>query len=262
MKSVKIFFILLLTLICCCSCSEKYETITAENGDMIINLSDEQSISLRKISAGEFKMGSYEGIGEEDELPVRNISITNDFYMGTFEITQGQWETVMKNNPSSFKGEDLPVESVSWNDCVKFCEKLSDGTGLNVNLPTEAQWEYACRAGSGTKWFFGDDEDEFGKYANSDIDEKTYAGARFEPNPNGLYNMYGNVMEWCLDYYGAEYPKDDIVNPTGCDEGEARVSRGGGWGMSPDDCRSAYRNACGENEKTDGIGLRIVVNNK
>lgn len=262
MKIKKMLSVLLLAVMCCSSCSNSYDVSTDENGEMHINLSDEQSISLRKITAGEFKMGSYEGTGEEDELPVRDITITKDYYIGTFEITQAQWEAVMNNNPSSLKGADLPVESVSWKECGEFCKKLSDKTGLNVSMPTEAQWEYACRAGSDTIWFFGDNEEEFGKYANLDTDEKTYAGAKFQPNPNGLYNMYGNVMEWCLDYYGGEYPKDDLVDPTGCKSGDARVSRGGGWGMSPDGCRSAYRNACGENEKSDGIGLRIVVNEK
>lgn len=258
----RIIYVLLATfiMICCSSCSKKYEVSTDESGNMVIDLTSGVSIHLRRIAAGSFKMGSYEGMGDEDELPVRDVTITKDYYMGTLEITQNEWQSVMKSNPSRFKGDELPVETVSWRDCMEFCKKLSVRTGLNVSLPTEAQWEYACRAGSDTKWFFGDNESEYGKYASTNADEKTYAGARFEPNPNGLYNMYGNVMEWCLDYYGAEYPADDTIDPIGCKSGEARVSRGGGWGMSADECRSAYRNACGENEKSDGIGLRIVVN--
>lgn len=221
---------------------------------------DECEIKLNIVEAGSFQMGSYEGIGEEDELPVRDITITDDFYIGVYEITQEQWEAVMGTNPSTYKGSDLPVETVTWVECVEFCEKLSKLSGYNVSLPTEAQWEYACRAGSNAKWFFGDDESEYGKYGETDTDVKTYPVGSFEPNGYGLYDMYGNVMEWCLDYYSPEYMEDDLVNPEGSTTGEARVSRGGGWGGTPDMCRSAYRNASGEDIATDGIGLRIVIN--
>lgn len=243
----------------CCSCFEKYETVS-DDECMSIKLSDDIQISMKKISAGSFKMGTYEGFGEEDELPVRDVTITKDYYIGEFEITQKEWEAVMGNNPSGFKGENLPVENVKWGECMEFCEKLSKKTGLNISLPTEAQWEYACRAGSETKWFFGDDEVELGKYASMEVEDRTVEVGSFEPNPNGLYDVYGNVMEWCLDYYSGEYPKDDLTDPTGAKEGEARVSRGGGWGAGADCCRSAYRNASGENVSSDGIGFRIVVN--
>lgn len=225
---------------------------------MVISLKNCE-IVLNKIEKGSFEMGSYEGIGEEDELPVRNITITEDFYIGAFEITQKQWEAVMGNNPSGFKGDNLPVETVTYTECIEFCKKLSEISGYKVSLPTEAQWEYACRAGSKSKWFFGDDEAKFDNYGETDVDVKTYEVGKFKPNPNGLYDMYGNVMEWCMDYYSSEYLEDDVKNPKGPDEGEARVSRGGGYGGSLDACRSGYRNACGENDASDGIGFRIVV---
>lgn len=237
----------------------KQQNVKSKIESMTIKL-DGCDIKLNKINAGSFKMGSYEGVGEEDELPVRDIKITKDFYIGVYEITQEQWELVMGDNPSTFKGENYPVETITWTEAKMFCEKLSELSGYNVMLPTEAQWEYACRAGSETKWFFGDDEVEFSKYCEDDIDAKTYEVGQFKPNGNGLYDMYGNVMEWCLDYYSPEYLKYDITNPKGPFEGEAKVSRGGGWGGSPDFCRSGYRNACGENDATDGIGFRIVVN--
>ena len=259
MKKLLYIFLALITVIGCTSCSQKYE-VTSSGDNIVIKLSDDNMVSLNKISSGTFKMGTYEGFGDEDELPVRDITITNDYYIGVCEITQKQWEAVMGENPSSFKGENMPVESVSWTECMKFCEKLSKSTGLDITLPTEAQWEYACRAGSDTKWFFGEDVAEFGKYDNADTDAKTSDVAQFMPNPNGLYDMYGNVMEWCLDYYSPEYLKDDTTDPKGPEKGDAKVSRGGGWGANPDECRSAYRNACGENEKSDGIGLRIVIN--
>ncbi len=237
------------------------QVVKSENEIETITIKlDGCDIKLNKIEAGSFKMGSYEGIGEEDELPVRDVEITKDFYIGTYEITQAQWEAVMGENPSTFKDSNYPVETITWNQANEFCKKLSEISGYNVSLPTEAQWEYACRAGSETKWFFGDDESEFSEYCEDDIDAKTHAVGQFKPNGNGLYDMYGNVMEWCLDYYSSEYLEDDVTDPKGPKEGEAKVSRGGGWGGSPDLCRSAYRNACGENDATDGIGFRIVVN--
>lgn len=243
------------------SALEENENTFADQPDtMKISLPDGSQITVNKISAGSFQMGSYEGVGEDDELPVRDITITRDFYIGIYEVTQAQWKAIMGDNPSGFVGDDLPVETVSWGDCMEFCEKLSELSGYHISLPTEAQWEYACRAGSKSKWFFGEDESEYGKYATTNLEEKTLPVGSFKPNPNGLYDMYGNVMEWCLDYYTDKYPEDDVTDPTGCEMGETRISRGGGWGESPDSCRSGYRNACGEDIATDGIGFRIVVN--
>ena len=252
MKRLRLLLICI-TALCLAGCSKK-----ANEPVLTISL-DECDIILNQIEAGKFLMGSYEGVGDEDELPVREVTITDDYYIGIYEITQKQWYAVMGTNPSGFKGDDLPVETVTWNGAVAFCEKLSEISGYNVSLPTEAQWEYACRAGTTTKWFFGDDESLYGTYGETDIDKTTYSVGNFEPNPNGLYDMYGNVMEWCLDYYGSEYLADDLINPTGYESGEARISRGGGWGASPDYCRSGYRNACAENDCSDGIGFRIVV---
>ncbi len=267
MKKLYLIFICIIAL-CCTACSQQAASennhlnteVTDTSLESIVLSLDGCEIVLNKINAGSFLMGSYEGVGDEDELPVREITITKDFYMGVFEVTQAEWEAVMGNNPSGFVGADLPVETVSWDDALAFCEKLSEISGYQVSLPTEAQWEYACRAGTTTKWFFGDDEAQYGAYGETNIDAKTYPVGSFQPNPNGLYDMYGNVMEWCLDYYGAEYKEDELTDPTGWEEGEARVSRGGGWGESPDNCRSGYRNACGADCATDGIGFRIVIN--
>ena len=253
MKKIHLF-LLCMSVLLCTACSRE------ENGSVITIPLEGCEIVLNKIEAGNFLMGSYEGIGDEDELPVREVTITHDYYMGIYEITQQQWMAVMGTNPSSFAGDNLPVETVSWIDAVAFCERLSEISGYDISLPTEAQWEYAARAGTTTRWFFGEDETQYESYGETDMDIKTYPVGSFAPNPNGLYDMYGNVMEWCLDYYGPEYLKDDVTNPTGYSTGDARVSRGGGWGASPDYCRSGYRNACGETDATDGIGFRIVVN--
>ncbi|MCR5691566.1 MAG: formylglycine-generating enzyme family protein [Eubacterium sp.] len=225
-----------------------------------VTIKGDVKITLNRIKAGSFDMGTPEGLGGEDELPVHKVKISQDFFMGIYEVTQEQWEAVMGSNPSTFKGDKLPVETVSWGDCLEFCQKLSEMTGYEVGLPTEAQWEYACRAGSSTKWFFGDKEKDYGKYACDDTSKKTQEVGKYEPNKNGLYDMYGNVMEWCLDYYSEEYDKKDNEDPLGAELGESRVNRGGGWGASPDDCRSGYRNAAGESDATDGIGFRVIIN--
>ncbi len=275
----KYYIIASLTLaLFCCGCSKQTtpeqttkqttteNNATTERTDTLTNLPEELTFSvnncdfvLTKIDAGTFQMGSYEGIGEDDELPVRNITITKDFYMGIYEVTQAQWKAVMGDNPSGFQGDSLPVETITWAQANEFCQKLSTKSGYRVTLPTEAQWEYACRGSSTEKWFFGDNEELYGTYATTDLEAKTMAVGSFAPNPNGLYDMYGNVMEWCLDFYGDKYPEDDLTDPTGCESGDARISRGGGWGQGLDSCRSSYRNACGEDIATDGIGLRIVI---
>lgn len=253
MKKIHLLLICILSL-WCTACAPK------DDAPVITISLDDCDIVLNKINAGSFLMGSDEGLGEEDELPVRQISITEDFYMGVYEITQAQWIAVMGTNPSNFSGNNLPVETVNWNDANAFCQKLSEISGFHISLPTEAQWEYACRADTTTKWFFGDSDDLYGIYGETDTNVKTYPVGSFEPNPNGLYDMYGNVMEWCLDYYSPSYVADDITNPIGPFNGNAKVSRGGGLGSTPDTCRSGYRNACSADCANDGIGFRIVIN--
>ncbi len=225
-------------------------TIELENGLLL---------DLTYIPQGAFYMGSAEGIGDEDELPVRKVEITNGFYMGTCEVTNAQWQAVMGTMPSTYTDKDVPAPNVSYNHCPSSCTNPSELSGYNVSLPTAAQWEYACRGGTDTKWFFGDSEDDFYKYASLENANGPYSVATYEPNQYGLYDMYGNVMEWCEDYYAANYDVDDLINPTGPETGTSRVLRGGGWGESPDYCRSAYRNASGEDNKTDGIGFRIII---
>lgn len=235
------------------------ETVNIEQ-TLNLKITDDINIELVYIPSGEFEMGSAEGVGDEDELPVRNVSITDGFYMGIYEITNEQWNAIMGTEPSTYNGENLPVQNVSYTDSLTFCDKLSELTGFDVSLPTEAQWEYACRAGSTTKWFWGDDENDYSLYANDSASDGPYAVGGYLPNQFGLYDMYGNVMEWCLDYYAAEYDSSDTVDPFNDTESVSRVVRGGGWGEIPDYSRSAYRNAVGEDSATDGIGFRIVVN--
>ncbi len=162
------------------------------------------------IPAGEFMMGSDE---LKEEQPIHKVTIKQLFYMGKYPITQAQWQTVMGNNPSRFKGDKRPVEQVSWEDVVIFCEKLSKLTKQTYRLPSEAEWEYACRAGTTTKYYFGETiSKELANYANN-VGETTNVG-NHPANDLGLYDMSGNVWEWCADYYQESYknaPNDGSV---------------------------------------------------
>ena len=245
--------------------SRKEEIIIYNSSDeekyLSVDLGNNIFMDFVLIESGKFNMGSYEEVGDEDELPVREISITQPFYMGRYEVTQRQWQQVMGENPSSFIGDDLPVETVSYSDCILFVKKVSEITGLNFSLPTEAMWEYAARAGTESKWFYGNDEKDGISYnwiAPLD-NNKTHPVGMKESNPWELYDIYGNVQEWCLDWYENPYSTKSMVNPVGPMSGESKVVRGGGWGAFADNARSAYRNALGPDIKNDGVGLRCVI---
>jgi len=179
---------------------------------------------------GAFLMGSSEG--GSDETPHR-VTLTKGFWMAKTEVTQKQWKSVMGNNPSRFKGDDLPVENVSWNDCQEFCQK----TGLR--LPTEAEWEYACRAGSTGEYAGTGNLDEMGWYEDNS-DYETHPVGTKKPNAWGLCDMHGNVFEWCADWKG-DYPNGAVTDPEGASSGWSRVRRGGGWHDDAGICRSAFR---------------------
>ena len=202
------------------------------------------TLEMVLIPAGEFLMGSpdSETRARDDEKPQHRVRITKPFYLGKYPVTQEQWEAVMGRNPSQFKGPKNPVENVSWEDCQAFLGKLNEHVrGEKFRLPTEAQWKYACRAGSKTRYCFGDDESRLGEFAWHDA-EQTHPVGEKEPNAWGLYDMQGNVWELCQDWYDARYyansPTDD---PPGSAVGKCRVSRGGGYIDPATFCRSAYR---------------------
>jgi formylglycine-generating enzyme required for sulfatase activity len=224
-----------------------------------LDLGNGVKLELVRIPAGEFQMGSSES---DSAKPVHKVRITKPFYMGKTEVTQEQWQAVMGNNPSRFKGAKNPVEQVSWDDCQAFVKKLSAKVGgLAFALPTEAEWEYACRAGSTTKYCFGDSDRELGDYGwyDSNSDKKTHPVGQKKPNAFGLYDMHGNVWEWCQDWYDENYyknsPKDD---PTGPTKGDGRVLRGGSWFYDPWSCRSAYRFRGNPTYRNDRNGCRVV----
>ncbi|TNE73274.1 PEGA domain-containing protein [bacterium] len=224
------------------------------------------------IPAGTFQMGSNESSGEK---PVHSVTISQPFYMGKYEVTQKQWKAVMGNNPSNWKGDNLPVEQVSWNDVQEFIKKLNQKEGGNkYRLPTEAEWEYAARAGTTTKWSFGDDESQLSKYGNfadknstmswadktqNDGYENTSPVGTYKPNPFGLYDMHGNVWEWCQDWHDSSYysysPRTD---PQGPNSGSDRVLRGGSWNFIAEDARSAIRGISNPDGRNSIIGFRLV----
>ena len=236
--------------------------------ELNVDLGKGVKLELVLIPAGEFMMGSPDSDEDAnaDEKPQHRVRITKPFYLGKYPVTQEQWEAVMGSNPSDVKGPKNPVETVSWDDCQKFLgklnAKLAAGAG-KFQLPSEAQWEYACRAGSKTRYCFGDDQSKLGDYASyaANSGAKTHPVGEKKPNAWGLYDVHGNVWEWCQDrydgvYYYAESPMDDPTGPTG---GSYRVFRGGGWGDPARRCRSANRLRVRPENRFNGLGLRVSL---
>ncbi|MEO2035306.1 MAG: formylglycine-generating enzyme family protein, partial [Planctomycetaceae bacterium] len=222
-------------------------------GDPVVN---SIGMLLVPIPAGTFTMG--------EGNTAHKVTLTQAFQLGVFEVTQQQYEKVMGSNPSTFKGPQNPAGRVSWNDAVEFCRKLSSlpeekAAGYVYRLPTEAEWEYSCRAGTTTKYSFGDSESEMGDYAwykkNSGSTTRAVGGKK--PNGWGLYDMHGNVREWCQDWHG-DYPSGSVTDPTGAASGSSRVGRGGGWHDRSGLCRSAYRSRNTPDRRFNILGFRVL----
>ena len=218
-------------------------------------------IKMRLIPAGTFTMGSPSSEDEraDSEGPQHKVTISKPFYMGKYEVTQQQWEDVMGSNPSRFKnaGSNAPVESVSWDDCQEFLNKLCDKLGVSrgtYRLPTEAEWEYAARAGTTGKYY--GDIDSIAWYDNNS-GSKTHTVGSKKPNAFGLYDTAGNVWEWCSDGYG-DYSSGSQTDPVGASTGWLRVYRGGGWNGYARGCRSAYRNYGSPGDRDGNLGFRFV----
>ena len=231
-------------------------------------------IEFASIPAGKFLMGSP--ATEKERYQNENqheVTLTQGFRMGVHEVTQAQYEQVMGENPSENKGATLPVETVSYDEALAFCKKLSDlpaekAAGRKYRLPTEAEWEYCCRAGTSTPFHFGnelngtqancDGNNPYGTTKKGPYLEKTSPVGSYPANAWGLYDMHGNVWEWCQDWYG-DYPKQSVTDPRGPEVGSFCVSRGGCWDDEAAVCRSAARDGGVPSDRDDRGGFRLAL---
>jgi len=222
---------------------ERFE-IRSFNGPVIADM------DFCRIPSGTFLMG--------ERWELRQVTLTKDFYMARYPVTQALWQAIMENNPSHFKGENHPVEQVSWEDAQKFITKLNERTGENLyRLPTETEWEYACRSGSSLNYCFGDDEkllEEYAWYNNN----STHPVGEKKPNAWGLYDMHGNVWEWCQDWFGG-YSHGSVIDPAGPSSGTSRVFHGGSWIGAAGYCRSAFRLRDAPGHRDFDIGFRLAA---
>lgn len=236
-----------------------------------------------RIAAGTFEMGDLAGVGNADERPVHTVTLTRDFYIGKYEVTQAEYGAVMGKNPSYFSEDDrLPVENVSWYDAIRFANRLSEREGFSpcydrdgnvlggegnpyacegYRLPTEAEWEYACRAGTTTRYTFGDKEADPGSHAWYALNSasQTHPVGEKSPNAWGLYDVHGNVWEWVYDRYHSSYTSDlALSDPYGAPSGSDRVKRGGAWDRTPKYLRLAYRSGYGPTYHYYNFGFRLA----
>ncbi len=216
------------------------------------------AFKMIKVQAGTFKMGST--TGESDEQPVHSVTISKDYYIGETEVTQELWTAVMGSNPSYYaSGSQLPVEKVSWNDCQTFISKLNSLTGANFRLPTEAEWEFAARGGNQSAGYIysGSDTIDDVAWYISNSGEKTHVVKTKQPNELGIYDMSGNVREWCSDWYG-NYSSASVTDPTGASSNFYSVNRGGSCIHMAYDCRCAKRHGNSPTSTSSVLGLRLV----
>ena len=274
------------------------DTLISETSDDVSNTDQPIPEGFILIEGGTFEMGSPDSEAWRSEDEIQHTVTVSDFYMSAYEVTQQEYQDIMGENPSNFSGENLPVEQVSWLDAVTYCNARSEQEGLTpaytidgtsvswdrsangYRLPTEAEWEYACRAGTTTPFntetsisaeesnYWGDYpymiEDNYFSQENLETQPGVYRQTTvevdsFSPNAWGLYNMHGNVGEWVWDYYG-EYSTDVQTDPTGPETGTRRVNRGGGWNDFAKNLRSAYRAAAPEENSSFSVGIRLVRN--
>ena len=218
-------------------------------------------LQLVPIRGGTFQMGSEHG--HSDERPLTQVTL-RDFALGKTEVTQRQWQAVMRGNPSRFRGADQPVENVSWDSAMAFCRKLTEQAraagklpeGFEFTLPTEAQWEYACRAGS-TGDYAGELEAMAWFDSNSGL--KTHPVGTKQANAWGLHDMNGNVLEWCHDWFQDHLPGGQVAEPAGPSSGSFRVYRGGGWSGDAGNCRFSHRFKIAPDDLYDGLGFRLAL---
>jgi len=232
---------------------------TAASLNIPVEMTNTIGMKLRLIPAGSFMMGSDSDDAGEHEKPAHFVEITQPFYIGVYEVTQAEYKAVMGWNPSDFDGDRLPVESVSWDDAKRFCGRLSLTEGVKYCLPTEAEWEYACRAGTATEFFWGDSFDEHYAWCGLNSEIKTHEVGNKLPNAWDLYDMSGNVSEWCEDWYDSDYySQSPQKNPVGPASGQYRVLRGGSFFFPGSLSNSTFRLRGDPSESGAVIGFRVV----
>lgn len=240
----------------------------SSDGTIQFNISDDIHFNMKYVKAGTFNMGATPEITQfdKDERPVHEVTLTNDFYIGETEVTQALWTKIMGNNPSPYnkKGDNLPVNSVSWNDCQNFLKKLNSITGYTFRLPTEAEWEYAARGGNQSKKYMYSGSNNWGNVAWCGDNTQDTPGSlqkvkTLSPNELGIYDMSGNVSEWCQDRYGL-YSSEKLTDPTGPASGDRRICRGGDIGLMPKGCIVSCRGyRLYPNERVPLVGIRLAA---
>lgn len=252
---------ILLLFFCFCIVAE--ETAVAVSGpekNLAIDLGGGVKMEFVLIRPGSFLMGSDKG--GDDEKPAHKVTFSKPFYIGKCEVTQEQWQMVTGVNPSTFPGAKNPVEQVSWKDCQAFIEKLNNKvSGREFSLPTEAQWEYACRAGSITDFCCGDADGDLGEYAwiIGNSGNTTHPVGQKKPNAWGLHDMHGNVWEWCQDAYHGSYEGAPADGSAWILAGSDRICRGGCWSRGPSGCRSSLRFFFTQDNRCNYLGFRLVL---
>ena len=237
-------------------------SVSSGNNEISIPVKNGITIDMVKVEAGTFMMGATSEMQDPygDEEPVHQVTLTNDYYMGKYEVTQTLWQAVTGKNPSQFKGDDLPVEQVSWKDCQKFISKLNRMTGRKFRLPSEAEWEYAARGGKKSKGYQYSGSSNISEVAwyDGNSGSKTHLVGTKQANELGIYDMSGNVWEWCQDRNGV-YSSSSQTNPINAVSGSNRVYRGGCWYDVARNCRSSCRNYGTPGRRPLNLGLRLVL---
>lgn len=256
-------FLVLSSLLCISSCKD--ETARPELPERIEIL----GIELIRVGPGTFAMGMSE-LDERVEPyeGVRSVDISQAYYLGVHEITQSVWEKVMGSNPSNFKGKVLPVENVTWKESMAFCEALNKKIkssktlpkGMRFRLPSEAEWEFAARAGTKSVYFFGDNSSSIADYAwiSDNSRDGTRPVKKKKPNPWGFFDIYGNVREWCLDGYEVR-PRTKLTDPLLGWKNMDKVNRGGSWDSCEDCCKTGRRSNFGKDYKSNDVGFRVAL---
>lgn len=220
------------------------------------------SFEMVRVEGGTFRMGAtseQEDEADSEEKPVHGVTLSS-YYIGKTEVTQALWQAVMGSNPSRLEGSDLPVECVSWNDCQEFIQKLNRLTGRNFRLPTEAEWEFACRGGNNSRGYKYSGSNNLGSVAwyEDNSGDQTHPVGTKAPNELGIFDMSGNVWEWCNDWYG-NYTSNSQTNPTGSQSGSGRVFRGGSWDYDAGNGRSSFRDFIIPTFRFINVGLRLAL---